>query len=142
MFQLANNREISTQIENEIFQELTQYIAKLNIPVEVLQITVGAITPPDQVLVETRNTAAQNQSILTQQARAHAELARKAAEVNKAIADQAYQSQMNMTIDEYISMRALEIEKEKVELIKDNKNISIIFGNASTSYQINHPPTR
>ena len=44
---------------------------------------------------------------------------------------------MGMTVSEYLNLRHLEIEKEKVELIKDNKNISIIFGNASPVYSTN-----
>ena len=35
---------------------------------------------------------------------------------------------MNMTVDQYLHLRQLEIEKEKVELIKDNKNATVIFG--------------
>ena len=131
MFDLASKREISAQLEKDIFKDISAYAKKLGLPVNLLQVSIGAITPPDQVLTETKNTAAQNQSILTQSARANAELARKQAEINKAIADQAYKNQMGMTITEYLSLRQLEIEKEKVELIKDNKNISIIFGNTS-----------
>lgn len=136
MFDLASKREISAQLEKDIFKDMTEYAKKLNLPVEILQVSIGAITPPDQVLTETKNTAAQNQSILTQAARANAELARKQAEINKAIADQAYKTQMGMTQAEYLSLRHLEIEKEKVELIKDNKNISIIFGNANPVYNV------
>lgn len=131
MFDLASNREISSKLEKDIFKDIQEYAKKLNLPVEILQVSIGAITPPEQVLTETKNTAAQNQSILTQTARANAELARKQAEINKAIADQAYKNQMGMTVAEYLQLRHLEIEKEKVELIKDNKNISIIFGNAN-----------
>lgn len=61
---------------------------------------------------------------------------RKQAEINKADADKAYKERMGMSIAEYLSLRHLEIEKEKVELIKDNKNISIIFGNANPVYPI------
>jgi regulator of protease activity HflC (stomatin/prohibitin superfamily) len=128
MFELASKREISAQLEKDIFKDILEYAQKLNLPVDVLQVSIGAITPPEQVLTETKNTAAQNQSILTQQARANAELARKQAEINKAIADQAYKNQMGMSVTEYLHLRQLEIEKEKVELIKDNKNVSIIFG--------------
>jgi regulator of protease activity HflC (stomatin/prohibitin superfamily) len=128
MFDLASKREISAQLEKDIFKDISTYAANLNIPVDIMQVSIGAITPPDQVLTETKNTAAQNQSILTQQARANAELSRKQAEINKAIADQAYQKQMNMTVDQYLHLRQLEIEKEKVELLKDNKNATVIFG--------------
>ena len=127
MFDLASKREISSQLEKDIFKDISEYAKKLNIPVNIMQVSIGAITPPDQVLTETKLTAAQNQSVLTQQARATSELSRKQAEINKAIADQAYRTQMGMTTEEYLHMRSLEIEKEKVELIKDNKNITIIF---------------
>jgi Membrane protease subunits, stomatin/prohibitin homologs len=128
MFDLASKREISSQLEKDIFADISKYAKGIKIPVDILQVSIGAITPPDQVLTETKNTAAQNQSILTQQARANAELSRKQAEINKAIADKAYQQEMNMSVDQYLHLRQLEIEKEKVELIKDNKNATIIFG--------------
>lgn len=136
MFDLASKREISAQLEKDIFKDLSAYAQKLNLPVNILQVSIGAITPPEQVLTETKNTAAQNQSILTQSARANAELARKQAEINKAIADQAYKNQMGMSVAEYLHLRQLEIEKEKVELIKENKNISIIFGNANPVFPV------
>jgi len=131
MFELASNREISSQLEKDIFKDILEYTAKINLPVTIMQVSIGAVTPPEQVLTETKNTAAQNQSILTQKARADAELSRKQAEINKAIADMAYQKEMKMTIAEYLHLRQLEIEKEKVELIKDNKDVTIIFGGNS-----------
>lgn len=136
MFDLASKREISSQLEKDIFKDIEQYAKKLKIPVDILQVSIGAITPPEQVLTETKNTAAQNQSILTQSARAEAEKSRKQAEINKAIADQAYKLQMGMTTDEYLKLRQLEIDKEKVELIKDNKNVTIIFGNTNTTVPV------
>jgi regulator of protease activity HflC (stomatin/prohibitin superfamily) len=131
MFELASKREISSQLEKDIFNDIAEYTKKINLPVTIMQVSIGAVTPPEQVLTETKNTAAQNQSILTQKARADAELSRKQAEINKAIADMAYQKEMKMTIAEYLHLRQLEIEKEKVELIKDNKDVTIIFGGNS-----------
>lgn len=128
MFELASKREISTIIQDSIYKSLSNYCAKINLPVNIMQVIIGAIVPPSEVLDETKNTAAQNQSILTQKARADAELSRKQAEINKAIADQSYKNQMGMTVEEYLHLRQLEIEKEKVELIKDKNNVSIIFG--------------
>ncbi len=128
MFDLASKREISAQLEKEIYKDISIYAKSIKIPVNIMQVSIGAITPPEQVLTETKNTAAQNQSILTQQARANAELSRKQAEINKAIADNAYQKEMKMSVEQYLHLRQLEIEKEKVELLKDNKNATIIFG--------------
>lgn len=129
MFDLASKREISAKLEVDILALMQEYVKKINLPVEVLQVSIGAITPPQEVLFETKQTAAQNQSILTQNARKNAEDSRKDAEISKAIADKAYQKEMGMTIDQYLALRQLEIEKEKVELIKDNPKVSIIFGN-------------
>lgn len=136
MFDLASKREISSLLEKDIYKDIAEYAKKINLPVDIMQVSIGAVTPPEQVLTETKNTAAQNQSILTQKARADAELARKQAEVNKAIADMAYQNQMKMSIDEYLRLRQLEIEKEKVELLKDNKNATIIFGGLQPTYPV------
>jgi len=131
MFELTSKREISSRLEKEIFTDISAYAKSISLPVEIMQVSIGAITPPDNVLNETKNTAAQNQSKLTQSARASAELSREEAERNKAIADNAYRSKMGMTMQEYLQIRYLEIEKEKIELVKDNKNVSIIFGNAN-----------
>jgi regulator of protease activity HflC (stomatin/prohibitin superfamily) len=136
MFELASKREISAQLEIDILKLMQEYAKKINLPVEVMQVSIGAITPPEQVLTETKNTAAQNQSILTQNARADAEFSRKKAEVNKAIADKAYQIEMGMTVAEYLHLRQLEIEKEKIELIKDNPKVSVIFGNAQPTFPV------
>jgi regulator of protease activity HflC (stomatin/prohibitin superfamily) len=136
MFDLASDRDILVKIQNDIFDSISNYTKSHNIPVDILQVTLGRITPPDEVIDETKKTAAQNQGILTQVSRAQSELARKQADINKAIADQAYQKQMGMTIDQYLKLRQLEITKEQVELIKDNKNISIIFGNANPVFPI------
>lgn len=132
MLELSNDRTILKKLENELFLEISKYVKSINIPVEIMQVTLGRIVPPIEVLEETKKTAAQNQAILTQDSRSKMEVSRKEADVNKAIADQAYQKQMNMSIDQYLQLRHLEIEKEKVELIKDNNNnISIIFGNTN-----------
>ena len=128
MFDLAGNRTVLKQIEEYTDSAMKAYCIGLNLPVTVLQVTIGAVTPPAEVLEETRRTAAQNQSILTQTARAKSEDARKQAEINKAIADKAYQMQMGMSIDDYLHLRALEIEKEKIELVREKQNVSIIMG--------------
>lgn len=138
MFELASKRDVSSKIEVDLFKDLSDYAKKINLPVTIMQVSIGAVTPPESVLSETKNTAAQNQSILTQQARANAELSRKQAETNKAIADKAYETQMGMSVAEYLHLRQLEIEKEKVELIKDHPNLTIVFGNSTPqTYSIN-----
>ena len=136
MFDLASKREISMKLEKDLTETVSTYIKNLGIPVDVLQVSIGTITPPETVLNQTKLTAEQNQGKLTQIARADAELSRKQAEINKAIADKAYQQSMGMTVDQYLHLRTIEIEKEKVELIKENKNVSIIFGSVGVNTQL------
>lgn len=136
LFDLTSKRQTSVAIQIFLIEYLNARIKTLNIPIKVIDIAIAGIQPPDEVLQETKKTAAHNQEIYSQTQRALAETARKQAEINKAIADKAYQSQMNMTTSEYLSLRHLEIEKEKVEMIKNNKNVSIIFGNASPTFPI------
>lgn len=131
MLELASKRAISAKMEVEILNELKVYVKNLKIPVELQQVSIGAITPPVEVLNETKATAAQNQSILTQDSRANAETARKQAEINKAEADKAYRNAMGMTTAEYLTLRQLEINEKQVDLVKGNRNASIIFGNVS-----------
>ena len=128
MFSLTSDREVLADIQKEVFAKITEYCNKIGLPVSVMEVTIGKVTPPEEVLEETRRTAAQNQSKLTQDARAAAEISRKQAEINKAIADKAYQTQMNMTTNEYLELRRLEIEKEKVELVRDKQNVTIVMG--------------
>ena len=147
MFELTSKREIVAGIEKDLQDKIISYIETLKgpngekLPVTLLQVSVGAITPPGDVLEETSKTAAQNQSKLTQEARANSESARKQAEINKAIADKAYMVEMNMTMEQYIEMRSLEIEKEKVELVKGNQNATIVLGQGTSIqpvWQVQH----
>jgi regulator of protease activity HflC (stomatin/prohibitin superfamily) len=132
MQDLISNREVLTKIDAELKESIEKYFKEINIPVDVIMITIGAATPPGEVLAETQKTAAQNQSILTQAARAKAENSRKNAEVNKAIADNAYKAQMNMTTSEYLKLREIEIEKEKIEVVRDKQNVTIVMGTGLT----------
>ena len=128
MFDLTSNRDTLQKIETSIFKDIVAYCNKNEIPVEVMSVVVGKATPPPEVMEETRRTAAQNQSILTQRARAHSEAARKEAEINKAIADKAYKNEMGMNTNEYMQLRGLEIEKEKIELVREKQNVTIVMG--------------
>ncbi len=132
MFSLTSDRQVLDSIKNHVKTQISEYFKLINLPVDVKDVTIGKVTPPDEVLEETRRTAAQNQSKLTQDARADAELSRKQAEVNKAIADNAYKAQMNMSTAEYLELRKLEIEKEKVELVRDKQNVTIVMGQGLT----------
>ena len=141
MFELTSKREIVTSIEEDLFKKIENYMKSLKgtngepIPVTLHQVSIGAITPPKDVLEETSKTAAQNQNTLTQSARAASELSRKQAEINKALADKAYMEEMHMSVDQFLELRKIDVEKEKVELVRGNQNATVILGNVTPTWQ-------
>jgi regulator of protease activity HflC (stomatin/prohibitin superfamily) len=138
-FDLAGNREVLNDLESFIQTELTSFLVAKSMPVKVNRIVMGKVTPPQAVLEETMKTAAQQQAILTQRARAQAEQSRGEAEKQKAIADDMYKNTFGMSVPEYLQLRKLEIEKEKIELIRDKQNITVILsegGGLPTTYPV------
>jgi len=132
MFTLTTDRNVLDSLEIIVKREMQEYIDKLDIPVKVIEITIGKVTPPDEVLVETTKTAAEKQAIKTQQAREDKENARRNADRAKALADMEYKNTFTgMTVDQYLQLRALEIEKEKIEMVKGKQNVSIIMSSGS-----------
>mgnify|MGYP001009486535 CR=1 FL=1 len=130
---LISDKTITDNIDAEITERLTHYLDSVQIPVDIVNVNIGKAIPPDEVIKETEQTAAQKQSILTQQARKLAEDSRKEAEESKAIADNAYMNKMNFTHAEYIEMRKLELNKETIKMVQDKKDVNIIFSMNSDS---------
>lgn len=132
MFTLSTDRKIVDSLEVAIFNEMVAYVESIDLPVDVQQVIIGKVTPPKAVLDETTKTAAATQSIKTQDARKNAELARMAADSAKAEADMAYKNNFDgMTINQYLWLRQLEIEKEKIDMVKGKDKVSIIMQSGS-----------
>lgn len=126
MFTLSTDRTIVDSLELVIKGEMIDLVQKLDMPLEIMDVTIGRVTPPQAVLNETTKTAAERQAIKTQEARKDRENARKLADIAKAEADQAYKNAFSgMTIDQYLFLRSLEIEAEKIDMVKGKKNVSI-----------------
>ena len=118
-----------------VLNEMMAYFIEQKIPVMVLEVIIGKATPPEALLEEIARTAAQTQRAKTEEQRRKAEIARKSAEAAKAEADDAYKRKFGMTTKEYLQLRALEIEKEKLEVVKGKDNVHIVMttgGNTAT----------
>ena len=122
-------------------EKIEQIIKDKKIPVNVLAVVVNRAVPKDDVMEELTRTAIQIQAQETQEQREKTESKREAAEIKRAQADKAYQREMSIAADQYIKLRALEIEKEKVEMIKNKQNVKInmLMGNgAQPIYDVNY----
>lgn len=122
MFELTTNPVVSEKIERELETSITKYVSKKNIPVNIINIAIGKVNPPREVIDETAKTAAQVQRVKTETERVKAEQARILAEKAKGEADLSYIKNSGITVDQYIRMR-------EIELLKENRNVTVIMGN-------------
>jgi len=125
MFELTTNRQVYTEINAEIDKNLREYFAERGLPVAIKSVVISRAQPSKGVLEEIDRTGVQMQAELTQNKRINMEQAREEAELARAKADKAYMKEMSLTPDQFISLRALEIEKEKLEILKNNPNVKV-----------------
>lgn len=141
MKELTSKREIYDNVESVVNGKVQQIIKDKKMPINVLAVVVNRAVPKDDVMEELARTAIQIQAQETQEQREKTETKREAAEIKRAQADKAYQREMNLSAEQYIKLRALEIEKEKVEMIKNKENVKInmLMGNgAQPIYDVNY----
>lgn len=125
--ELRTNEISINEIQDKIKILISNYIKKSNIPLDVIKVNIGKVIPPQEVLDEAAQTAAQKQRKQTQEQRKLAEDSRAAAEKASAIADKAYASQFRMTTAQFLKNKELDImskavEKGQVSLIMNASN--------------------
>lgn len=122
---LLSNRTIYEKSEQEVEDLVRRIIKEKKMPLEVKSVIVGRAVPNKEVKEEIDRTAAQIQAKNTEIKRGEKEDSRKDAERKRAIADKAYMNELGLTMEEFIKLRSLEIEKEKVEMVKNKPNVQI-----------------
>lgn len=139
MMQLTCKREIYDNMSKKIEEVLNKKIQKDGIPIDLMKVIIDKASPTKEVMEEYNHTAAQIQAKQTQQAAAQMQVARKDAETKRAEADDAYRMKMGLDAEQYIKLRSLEIEKEKVDMIRNKGNVNVTMlmgGNALPTYQV------
>jgi regulator of protease activity HflC (stomatin/prohibitin superfamily) len=125
--------------EEEVLAKMVKLISEKDIPIQIMAVTIGAISPPEDVLLESARTEAQTQRATTEAQRAIAEEQRQQAETKKALADLAYMSGMNMTATEYLQRLRIETDREIIETIKKKDNVNIIFTMGGSQPTLTYP---
>jgi len=126
--ELRTNPDVIIESQIVIANAMRDYVKENNLPVSVVKVVTGKVVPPQEVLAEAAETAAQKQKNQTQTARAQAELTRKQAETNAALADKAYANEFNMTTEQFLRNKELDIMSKAVE----SGSVSLIM-NASNA---------
>lgn len=118
---------LETEIKNQTFEEITQnserlkeiksnilfgindFLQKQAIPVELLDITFGKIVPPKAIVQMAIDGEVQKEKLNVQ-------LLRKKVEEENAQADRAYMLKMNISPREYLKIKQIELEHQKLSL--------------------------
>lgn len=131
-FDLTSNREVIAKIDSCVKKDLEGYIKRLSadkeLPIIVESVITGRAIPNKAQLAEMNNTAAQIQAKQTQERRREMEEAREKAEKQRAISDKAYQREMGLSVDQFISLKAWDIIANK-----SGANIDVLFNAESAS---------
>ena len=142
MITLVSQREIYDEIEPIIEQQMIDHINHLSetkeLPIEVVDVIVDKAMPNDGVREELNNTAIYMQQRNTQVMKQEMEIARRETERLRALADKEYQVTMGFTPSQFIQLRALELENQKIEMIKNksNVNVDVMLGQTTPMWDI------
>jgi regulator of protease activity HflC (stomatin/prohibitin superfamily) len=110
-----NETAISTvaieEIDDEVTVAMEEYLIDADLPLNLIQVTVGRANPPDAVKDQRVATATEQQRQLTEQQRKIAEDARLEAERSRAAADNAYRNSLGLSPAQFISLEAINMQR-------------------------------
>jgi regulator of protease activity HflC (stomatin/prohibitin superfamily) len=112
MNEMAINATAADEVDAEVTSHLLTIVKETGVPIRVLDVSLGRANPPDAILHQRVETAAQEQRINTEKQRKLAEDQRKMAEESRAAADQAYNQKMGLNTEQYVALRAIEMQRE------------------------------
>jgi hypothetical protein len=116
LFQLTTDPSTREKLQDAVADKVqTQVIEKNELPIELVQVVMGSIMPPQTVLDSTVQTIVQQQRVLTMQEFQKAEEARAQAERQRGLADLAYRQHLGLSETDFIDLRRVEVQKELVE---------------------------
>jgi hypothetical protein len=111
MNEMAIMATAAESVDLEVTNHLLAIVKETGVPVKILDVSLGRANPPDAILHQRVETAAQEQRINTEKQRKLAEDQRKMAEESRAAADQAYNQKMGLNTEQYVSLRAIEMQR-------------------------------
>ena len=112
MNEMAIQATAAEQVDNVVTDHLLAIIKETGVPVKVLDVSLGRANPPDAILHQRVETAAQEQRINTEKQKKLAEDQRKLAEESRAAADQAYNQKMGLNTEQYVALQAIQMQRD------------------------------
>jgi regulator of protease activity HflC (stomatin/prohibitin superfamily) len=112
MNEMAIQATAAEQVDTLVTQHLESIIQATGVPVKLIDLSLGRANPPDAILSQRVETAAQEQRINTEKQRKLAEDQRKAAEESRAAADNAYRQQMSLSPDQFLRLETIKMQRD------------------------------
>ena len=112
MNEMAIQATAAEAVDRVVTEHLLTIIKETGVPVRVLDMSLGRANPPDAILHQRVETAAQEQRINTEKQKKLAEDQRKMAEESRAAADQAYNQKMGLNSEQYVALQAIQMQRE------------------------------
>ena len=100
------------QIDEQVEVEMRAEFARIKLPVELIDITIGRANPPNEIKEQRVETARQEQLQKTEVQRLAAEKEREAAERQRAVSDNAYRREMGLNTEQFVSLEAIKMQKD------------------------------
>jgi hypothetical protein len=112
MNEMAIQATAAEQVDKVVTDHLLAIVKETGVPVRILDVSLGRANPPDAILHQRVETAAQEQRINTEKQKKLAEDQRKLAEEARAAADQAYNQKMGLNTEQYVALQAIQMQRD------------------------------
>jgi regulator of protease activity HflC (stomatin/prohibitin superfamily) len=112
MNEMAIDTAAIDQVDREVTEEMESYLRSAELPLKLVQVTVGKANPPDSVKDQRIATASQQQRQLTEKERKLAEDQRRDAELSRATADNAYRNAMSLSAEQFVRLEQIKMQRE------------------------------
>lgn len=112
MNEMAIQATAAEDVDRVVTDHLLTIVKETGVPVRILDVSLGRANPPDAILHQRVETAAQEQRINTERQKKLAEDQRKLAEESRAAADQAYNQKMGLNTEQYVALQAIQMQRD------------------------------
>ncbi len=112
MQSMAITASAADAVDTAVTTHLERLIKETDVPIRLIDLSLGRANPPDAIKTQRIETAAQEQRIITEQQRKLAEDQRKMAEESRAAADAAYNNKMSLSPTQYVELENIKMQKE------------------------------
>lgn len=129
MNEMAIQATAAEAVDKVVTDHLLSIVKETGVPVKILDVSLGRANPPDAILHQRVETAAQEQRINTERQKKLAEDQRKAAEESRAAADQAYNQKMGLNTEQYVALQAIQMQRD---VCAKGGSCTFIFGANAT----------